>query len=127
MADFIFDAEGRAQGFRWGSYLYTLGGKAVGRVIAERAFDLDGRYVGAVYRNMVVDKPGYVPRDLGPVAYPGDVDPPQPPDFRHSPGHDYQDMFHRLVAPLNGVAQKNGAAAAPKFEIDDDPDDDFFD
>ncbi len=126
MADFIFDAEGRAQGFRWGSYLYTLGGKAVGRVIAERAFDLNGHYVGAVYQNMVVDKPGYIPRDLGPVAYPGDVVPPQPPDFRRSAGHDYQDMFHRLVAPLNGAAQKNGAAAAPKIEIDD-PDDDFFD
>jgi hypothetical protein len=126
VADFIFDSQGRAQGFRLGSYLYTLSGKAVGRVIAERAFDLDGRYVGAVYRNMVVDKPGYIPRDLGPVAYPGDVVPPQRPDFRNSPGHDYQDMFPRLLAPLNGVAPRNGAGSAPKFEIEDDPDDDFF-
>jgi hypothetical protein len=71
MADFIYNAEGRAQGFRLGSNIYALDGTPVGRVWAERAYRFDGSYVGALFKNMVVDKPSVSKRNLPSLPRPG--------------------------------------------------------
>ena len=98
MADYIFNEEGRAQGFRLGPYLYDLAGKAVGRVSAERVYKLDGQYVGELFKNMVVEKPTGVRRSLPPVPYPGDANPPPADARRSTSSYGYPNVFGRLVS-----------------------------
>lgn len=97
MADYIFNSDGRAQGFRVGPYLYDLSGKAVGRVSAERVYKLSGEYVGELFKNMVVEKPTGVRRNLPAIAYPGDADPPPADTSRGAGDHSFPDVFERLV------------------------------
>ena len=97
MSEFIYNAEGTAQGFRLGDYLYDMGGRAIGRVSAERVYRLDGSYVGEMYRNMVVEKPVGARRNLPPLSHPGDVDPPSIDASRGSGSQGFPDVFQRLV------------------------------
>ena len=99
MADYIYNQEGRAQGFRVGPYLYDLSGKAVGRVSAERVYRLDGTYVGELLKNMVVEKPTGARRNLPPIDYPGDANPPPADTSRGSSAHGFPDVFNRLIDP----------------------------
>jgi hypothetical protein len=96
MADFIFNREGRAQGFRLGDLIYDLDGKAVGRISAERVYKLDGSYVGELFKNMVVEKPVGPRRNLAPVNYPGDAKPPASYTNRVPLPYTYADVFHLL-------------------------------
>ena len=102
MSEFIYNGEGSIRGFRLGNYLYDLGGRAVGRVSAERVYRLDGSYVGELYRNMVVEKPVGARSSLPPVPYPGDVEPPSLDTSRGSGSQGFADVFHRLVENAPG-------------------------
>ena len=103
MSDFIYDGTGAIQAFRIGDYLYDMGGKAIGRVSAERVYRFDGSYVGEMYRNMVVEKPVGARRSLPPVACPRDVEPPSLDTSRGSGSLGFPDVLQRLVerAPLD--------------------------
>lgn len=99
MSDFIYDMEGRAQGFRIGNFLYDRTGHAVGQVSAERVYRLDGTYVGEMFRNMVVEKPVGARPNLRPVLPPRNVEPPMSDSSRGTGGHGFPDVFQRLVGP----------------------------
>jgi hypothetical protein len=113
MADFIYNADGRAQGFRVGSNIYALDGTAVGRVWAERAYRFDGSYVGALFKNMVVDKPSVSKRNLPPVRRPADIDPAIAAETRRPVSHDFPDVFHLLLdQPEEGSGEEDREAPA---------------
>jgi hypothetical protein len=97
VSEFIYNAEGLVQGFRLGNYLYDLGGRAVGRVSAERVYRLDGAYVGEMFRNMVVEKPVGPRPSLPPVDDPADVEPPSVDTSRGAGSQGFPDIFHRLL------------------------------
>lgn len=97
MSDFIYNGQGGTQAFRIGDYLYDMRGKAVGRISAERVYRLDGSYVGEMFRNMVVEKPVGVRRNLPPVSVPGDVKPPSADTSRGGGNLGFPDAFQRLV------------------------------
>ena len=97
MSDFIYDADGRAQGFRLGNFLYDRTGQPVGQVSAERVYRLDGTYVGEMFRNMVVEKPTGARPNLRPIPPPRAVEPPMSDSSRGSGGHNFPDVFYRLT------------------------------
>ena len=103
MSDFIYNGQGAIQAFRIGDYLYDMGGKAIGRVSAERVYRFDGTYVGEMFRNMVVDKPVGARRNLPPVDCPGDVEPPAPDTSRGSGSLGFPDVLQRLVDSAPGI------------------------
>ena len=109
MADYIFNAEGRPQGFRLGSHIYTLDGTPVGRAWAEKAYRLDGTYVGAILKNMVVDKPNASKRNLPPAARPPQARPVVDPENRRPVNDAGEDVFHLL---LESEAQETGETAS---------------
>lgn len=123
MADFIFDPEGNAHGFRLGDFIYTTCGRAVGRVFSDRVYRLDGAYVGALYKNMIVEKPGQCPRDREPIPHPGNCAAPPACQIRsRSMGMTYPDVFPKLVQdPLKEAEAP--PAPEPRRIADDD---DFF-
>ena len=97
MADYIFNAEGTAQGFRLGSHIYTLDGIPVGRAWAEKAYRLDGTYVGAILKNMVVDKPNPSKRNLPPAPRPANARPIVDPESRRPVSDAGGDVFYLLL------------------------------
>jgi hypothetical protein len=105
MADYLYDAQGLPKGFRLGAYIYALDGAAIGRVWAEKAYRLDGTYVGAVVKNMIVDKASVSRRNMPPIADPG---PAQPPaggaESRRPVGDNVVDVFHLLLEPAEVAA-----------------------
>lgn len=103
MADYIYSTQGAPQGFRLGSYIYELSGRAIGRVWAERAHRLDGTYVGALLKNMVVDKPSVSRRNLPPLPYPGDAPPAVGAEARRPLGDQLPDIFYLLTASADEV------------------------
>ena len=96
MADYIYAADGNARGFRLSNHIYDLAGNPIGRVFAEKAYRLDGTYVGALINGMVVDKPGVSMRSINPVA-----PPPKAPGLTAEPrralGQNHADCFDRLL------------------------------
>src|SRR5688500_10240336 len=76
MADLIYTAEGRPQGFRLNHHIFDLAGTPVGKVFAEKAYSLAGTYIGAIVNNMVLDKPGLSRRSLPPSPAPPNATPP---------------------------------------------------
>jgi hypothetical protein len=122
MADFIYNSEGRAQGFRVGSNIYALDGSAIGRVWAERAYRFDGTYVGVLFKNMVVDKPTGSRRSLPPVSAPPRMASPGSADIRRAINLDYPDVFHLLSEHREREVEETSPSAWP----DDDPRDVFF-
>jgi hypothetical protein len=105
MADYIYDAQGLPKGFRLGAFIYALDGSAIGRVWAEKAYRLDGTYVGAVVKNMVVDKPSVSRRNMPPVADPGPARPPAGgAESRRPVGDNVIDVFHLLLEPARVAA-----------------------
>jgi len=101
MADFIYSAEGRPQGFRLSNHIYAMDGAPVGRVWAEKVYTLAGEYVGAMVNNMVVDKPGVSRRSLAPLALPASETPPRGAENRRPVGETYPDAFLLLMAPAH--------------------------
>lgn len=97
MPDFVYDSDGRPQGFRIGNFVYDGTGQPVGQVSAERVYRLDGTYVGEMFRNMVVEKPVGARPNLRPIGAPKSVEPPMPDSSRGSGGHGFPDVFHRLI------------------------------
>ena len=97
MSDFVYASDGRVHGFRVGYYLYDRGGRAVGRVSAERVYRFDGVYVGELFRNMVVEKPVGARPALRPVAPPPDLTPPVVDSSRGGDTHGFPDVFGRLT------------------------------
>lgn len=97
MADYIFNADGRPQGFRLGSHIYTLDGTPVGRAWAEKAYRLDGTYVGAILKNMVVDKPNASKRNLPPAPRPAPARPVVDPEGRRPVNDAGEDVFYLLL------------------------------
>ena len=110
MADYIYDAQGQPRGFRLGAFIYALDGEAIGRVWAEKAYRLDGTYVGAVVKNMVVDKPSVSRRNMPAVQNPG---PAQPPaggaESRRPVGDNVVDVFHLLLEPASDPPEQSWA------------------
>jgi len=102
MSDFIYNAEGLIQGFRLGDYLYDMGGRAVGRVSAERVYRFDGSYVGEMFRNMVVEKPVGARPNLPPVNRPADAEPPSLDASRGAGSQGFPDVFQRLMGDAPG-------------------------
>ena len=96
MADHIYASDGAARGFRLSNYIYDLEGNPVGRVFAEKAYRLDGSYVGALINGMIVDKPEVSKRSIAPVSPPPAV-PRQNADSRRPIGETHADCFDRLV------------------------------
>jgi hypothetical protein len=113
MSDFIFSETGRVQGFRIGAYIHDMGGRAIGRVSAERVYRLDGSYVGEVLRNMVVEKPVGARRNLPPVDYPGDAAIPALDSSRGGGSFGFPDVFHRLLEPEPGSSALAGHPVHP--------------
>ena len=97
MSDLIYAADGTPRAFRLSNYIYDLEGKAVGRVFAEKAYRLDGSYVGALINNMVVDKPGLSRRSIGSVAQPPRAS-VQTPEPRRPIGQTHPDCSDQLLA-----------------------------
>ena len=122
MADFIYNKEGRAQGFRVGSHIYALDGIPVGRVWAERAYRFDGTYVGVLFKNMVLGKPTASRRSLPPVPAPPRMGSPGSADIRRAINLDYPDVFHLLAVEGEEKVKETSSAASPE----DDPRDVFF-
>lgn len=96
MADYFFNAQGKPQGFRLGAVIYALDGTPLGRVWAEKAYRFDGTYVGALLKNMVVDKPAVSRRNLPPVAPPAPARPIEGTESRRPVGDNLADVFHLL-------------------------------
>ena len=122
MADFIYNSEGRAQGFRVGSHIYALNGTAIGRVWAERAYRFDGTYVGVLFKNMVVDKPTASRRSLPPISAPPRMASPGSADIRRAINLEYPDVFHLLTFESEEKVDEASPAAWPE----EDPRDVFF-
>lgn len=122
MADFIYNSEGRAQGFRVGSHIYALDGSAIGRVWAERAYRFDGSYVGVVFKNMVVDKPTGSRRSLPPVSPPPKMASPGSAEIRRAINLDFPDVFHLLLEGREREVENASTGGWP----DDDPRNVFF-
>ena len=110
MADYIYNAEGRPQGFRLSSYIYTLDGTAVGRVWAEKAYTLDGKYVGALSKGMVVDKPNVSKRDLPPIPHPGNAQPVRNAESRRPISDSLVDVFHLLLPSREEEKETGGSS-----------------
>ena len=96
MADYIYSPDGEPRGLRLSNHIYDLRGIPVGRVFAEKAYRLDGSYVGALINGMVVDKPGLSMRSIAPVAPPPAVSVPTP-EPRRPLGSMHPDCFDRLL------------------------------
>jgi hypothetical protein len=109
MADYIFNSDGHPQGFRIGKFLYGMDGRAVGRVSAERAYRLDGSYVGVLFKNMVVDKPSVSRRSLPPAPDPGPTEPMVGAETRRPIGEPYADLFHLLLDGDSGGLDEEAA------------------
>jgi hypothetical protein len=114
MADFIYNADGRAQGFRLGSNIYSLDGTPVGRVWAERAYRFDGSYVGALFKNMVVDKPSVSKRNLPPLPRPGAIDPAISAEMRRPVTLEFPDVFHLLLDQPEETPLEESQAPQPE-------------
>lgn len=125
MADFIYNADGQAQGFRLGSNIYALDGTPVGRVWAERAYKFDGSYVGALFKNMVVDKPSVSKRNLPSVPRPAAIDPAIGAETRRPINLEFPDVFHLLLERSEDELEE-AAPAAPPVPGRVDFEDDFF-
>jgi hypothetical protein len=122
MADFIYNSEGQAQGFRLGSNIYALNGTPVGRVWAERAYRFDGSYVGALFKNMVVDKPSVSKRNLPSLPRPPAVEPATSAEMRRPVVLEYLDVFHLLL----DHSEEELEEPAPAVPAGDGTDEDFF-
>jgi hypothetical protein len=120
MADFIYNAEGRAQGFRLGSNIYALDGTPVGRVWAERAYRFDGSYVGALFKNMVVDKPSVSKRNLPSLPRPPAVDPAISAEMRRPVILEFPDVFHLLLDRSDEELEEAAPAAPTSERLDED-------
>lgn len=107
VADYIYDEQGEAQGFRLGSFLYRMDGKPVGRVSAERVYRLDGEYVGELFKSMVVERPVGRRRQLPTVAPPPPAPPPQGNVSRVRTSYGFPDAFHRLDEPREADAPQS--------------------
>lgn len=86
------------QGFRLGAIIYALDGTPFGRVWAEKAYRFDGSYVGALVKNMVVEKAAVSRRDLPPVTPPAPERPMEPAESRRPMNDRVEDVFHLLSA-----------------------------
>ena len=120
MADFIYNAEGRAQGFRLGSNIYALDGTPVGRVWAERAYRFDGSYVGALFKNMVVDKPSVSKRNLPSLPRPAAVEPAISGEMRRPVILEFPDVFHLLLDRSDEEYEEIAPDARPAERLDED-------
>jgi hypothetical protein len=120
MADFIYNAEGRAQGFRLGSNIYALDGTPVGRVWAERAYRFDGSYVGALFKNMVVDKPSVSKRNLPSLPRPAAVEPAISAEMRRPVTLEFPDVFHLLLDRSDEEFEETAPDARPAERQDED-------
>lgn len=118
MADYIYDEQGAAQGFRLGQFLYQMNGAPVGRVSAERVYRLDGEYVGEMFKSMVVEKPTGARRRLPPVSPPPAAPPPQATGSRIRAGNSFPDVFHRLV---DKDLEERDPVASTTVDPDDTP------
>ncbi len=76
--------------------MYRMDGRPVGRVSAERVYDLSGQYVGELFKGMVVEKPVGVRTKLPPVATPPNMQQPPGSVSRVRTSYGYPDVFHRL-------------------------------
>jgi hypothetical protein len=97
MADHIYAADGRPQGFRLDDNIHDLDGTPLGRVWAEKVYTFGGTYVGAIFNNMVVDRPNVSRRRLPAVPVPARAAPRQGAEARRPIGIPYADCFNLLV------------------------------
>ncbi|HEY1605093.1 MAG TPA: hypothetical protein VGF77_05805 [Allosphingosinicella sp.] len=100
MSDYLYSSDGSPCAFRLGGHIHAMDGKPIGRVVAEKAYRLDGTYVGALVNNMLVDRPGVSRRGRAPEPVP----PPAPPppsgaEQRRPVCETFPDCFDRLLAP----------------------------
>ncbi|HEX4739332.1 MAG TPA: hypothetical protein VH331_17420 [Allosphingosinicella sp.] len=99
MADYLYTSDGSPRAFRLGDDIHGMDGIPIGRVFAEKAYRLDGTYVGAVVNNMIVDRPGVSRRSRAPAPAPPRAGPPPRPEQRRPICETYPDCFERLLAP----------------------------
>jgi hypothetical protein len=97
MADYIYNSEGRPQGFRLGNAIYAMDGTPLGRVWAEKVYTFGGSYVGAIFNNMVVDRPNVSRRKLPPVTVPERAAPRGRAETRRGVGEPFPDCFALLL------------------------------
>jgi hypothetical protein len=107
MADLIYDAGGEPRGFRLGHTIFTLSGEPVARVWAERAYTFEGAYIGALFKEMVVDKPGVASRPLPPQPKPAPAAPLKGAGPRAPVLCPYEDIWDRAV--VQGEARPQAA------------------
>jgi hypothetical protein len=113
MADPIYAADGRPQGFRLDDNIYGLDGTPLGRVWAEKVYTFGGAYVGAIFNNMVVDRPNVSRRGLPPVAVPEPAAGRGRADARRPTALPYADCFELLLPRAAASADAfDGAADA---------------
>lgn len=103
MTDFIYSAEGYPKAFRLGSDIYALSGAPIGRIHAEKAYRLDGEYVGALVNKMILDKPGVSRRSLPPRSPPDDTLAQISVDRRRPVGEALPDVFDLLIASTTSL------------------------
>ena len=97
MADYIYASDGRAQGFRLGNHIYAMDGMPLGRVWAEKVYTFAGSYVGAIFNNMVVDRPNVSRRKLPPIPVPARIAPRGTAETRRPSAEPYPDCFGLLL------------------------------
>lgn len=98
MADYIYASDGRAQGFRLGNHIYAMDGMPLGRVWAEKVYTFAGSYVGAIFNNMVVDRPNVSRRKLPPVSVPERIAPRGTAETRRPSAEPFPDCFSLLLS-----------------------------
>ncbi len=98
MADYLYTSDGNPRAFRLGDHIHGLDGAAIGRVFAEKAYRLDGTYVGAVVNNMIVDRPGLSRRSRSPEPAPPPATPPSGAEQRRPVCETFPDCFELLLA-----------------------------
>ena len=103
MADYLYSSDGSPRAFRLGDHIHDLAGIPIGRVFAEKAYRLDGTYVGAVVNNMIVDRPGVSRRSRAPEPAPPAAVPPPGAGLRRPVCETFPDCFERLVASSEAV------------------------
>lgn len=97
MADHIYAADGRPQGFRLDDNIYGMDGTPLSRVWAEKVYTFAGGYVGAIFNNMVVDRPNVSRRELPRVPVPDKVAARRGAEARRPLAQPFPDCFDLLL------------------------------
>lgn len=97
MAMYVYATDGRPVGFRFGNFVHDMDGSPLGRILGTHVYRFDGSYVAELYKDSVVAKPVFSPKQIAPTPSPPMAEPPAPGNPRRGVvDYGYADMFDAL-------------------------------